>query len=200
MSNVLIFSGPHGAGKDTLARLFHEHCPEAERIVRHITRPATPGEQDGRDYHFIDRPTFEGIAEQDGFVEYSDYPDCMAGTTKAEVLQRTTDADVATLVANFEEGAILRHRLGLMGLQNTCLFISPVAQEVMTEDSEAYIAALRRRMERRNRPADQVANKLAKAPLYREMYLEDYRNYTYIDNSEGGLSVALREIISVAEG
>ena len=56
-SGVLIVSAPSGAGKTSLARALVENSSEAGLTVSHTTRAKRPGETDGQDYHFIDRPT-----------------------------------------------------------------------------------------------------------------------------------------------
>jgi guanylate kinase len=196
---VLIFSGPHGAGKDTLATKFHEQLPAAERIVRHITRKPTPGERDGFDYYFVNVPGFSSMVERGEFLEHSTYPDCMSGTSRGEVTSKAISAEHVSLVANFEESVPLAHSLGAMGLAHASLFISPIDRDSFTNGPDAYLDELRARMEGRGRPADRIENKLVKAAMYREMYLADQESYTYIDNGPGRLEIALRQVVAAAE-
>jgi guanylate kinase len=197
--HALIFAGPHGAGKDTLAGHFRHSQPSVERIVRHITRPAAPGEVDGHDYHFVTADTFRAMIGQTAFIEHSTYPDCIAGTSHSEVINKLERADFASLTANFEEGVMLQQKLGEVGLSSVCFFISPVPREIMIHEPGAYIAALRARMAKRGRPNDRIENKLQKAILYRDMYIADERTTVYIDNSNGRLAQATRDIMQVAE-
>jgi len=195
---ALIFAGPHGAGKDTLENTFRAAHPNTLRIVRHITRPMVPGEIDGQDYHFIDANNFREMAGQEAFIEYSTYPDCMAGTSYRELADKLALAEYASMAANFEEGIALHRKLGALGMSSVCLFISPVAREVMVNDRDAYIAALRARMLQRGRPDDRIDNKLAKASLYRDMHLASPHEAVYIDNSDGHLAEASEDISRLA--
>ncbi len=40
--------------------------------VSHTTRPPRPGEVDGRDYFFVDRPTFERMIKEGRFLEWAE--------------------------------------------------------------------------------------------------------------------------------
>lgn len=195
--SVLIFSGPHGAGKDTLEGQFRQLRPGTERIVRHITRPMALTEADGRDYYFIDEPSFTTMVEAGDFVEHSVYPDCMAGTSRREITKKVHRAEFASLAANFEEGLALHGILRATGLTTVCFFISPVPREVMQDEPDTYLEALRLRMERRGRPDDRITNKLAKAASYRLLYLQNESVVAYINNSDGNISQALRDIDEV---
>jgi guanylate kinase len=195
---ALLFAGPHGAGKDTLENRFRLATTSSVRVVRHITRPATPGEVDGHDYHFVDTAAFEELIAEDAFLEHATYPDCMAGTTQQEVTSKLAVAEFANLATNLEEGLTLYRRLGEVGLASVCFFVSPVARKIMHDEPDLYIAALRARMLQRGRPDDRIENKLVKAGLYREMYFENEHAVTYIDNSDGRLVQATTDVMQAA--
>lgn len=48
-SDLVIFAGPHGSGKDTLEGLFRHGNAHATRLVRYSTRRQAPGEENGGD-------------------------------------------------------------------------------------------------------------------------------------------------------
>ena len=52
-------TGPSGVGKGTLIRALRERFPGLELSVSATTRRPRPGEEDGRDYHFLSREEFE---------------------------------------------------------------------------------------------------------------------------------------------
>jgi guanylate kinase len=56
---LLIISSPSGAGKSTLTRRLLDSIPNLRFSVSHTTRKPRAGEQDGREYHFVSRETFE---------------------------------------------------------------------------------------------------------------------------------------------
>lgn len=196
--HALIFAGPHGAGKDTLEGRFRHSQPSVERIVRHITRPAAPGEIDGQDYHFVATDHFQAMVNQNAFIEHSSYPDCMAGTSHSEVVEKLNRADFVSLAANFEEGLVLHRKLGKVGLSSICFFISPVPHDVMQDEPDAYTEALRARMEQRGRPDDRIENKLVQAVHYRDLYFANEQETVYVDNSDGRLAQATADISQIA--
>lgn len=62
-SHLFILSAPSGAGKTTLRHAVQEQFPDMLYSISYTTRPARTGEQNGVDYHFVDRDEFEeGIA------------------------------------------------------------------------------------------------------------------------------------------
>ena len=67
---LLILSGPSGVGKDTLVNEWVEANPRVKRVVAYTTRAPREGEVDGTDYHFVDRETFDAMAERGEFLEH----------------------------------------------------------------------------------------------------------------------------------
>ena len=60
---MFVLSSPSGAGKTTLSRLLLEREPGLKMSVSATTRPMRPGEVDGRDYFFVDKPKFEAMVD-----------------------------------------------------------------------------------------------------------------------------------------
>lgn len=67
--SLFVVSAPSGAGKTTLVRALVENDPEVRLSISYTTRPARPGEVDGRDYHFVTRERFLEMAERGDFLE-----------------------------------------------------------------------------------------------------------------------------------
>ncbi len=70
-----VISGPSGAGKSTLLRLVLLADPNIRFSVSHTTRDPRPGEQNGRDYWFVDRKTFQEMIDANAFLEWAEYQD-----------------------------------------------------------------------------------------------------------------------------
>ena len=66
---MLVVSSPSGAGKTSLSRRLLEDHTDLELSISCTTRSPRPGEQDGREYHFIDRSKFDTMIAQDAFLE-----------------------------------------------------------------------------------------------------------------------------------
>lgn len=83
--SLFIISAPSGAGKTTLVRALLETVPGLMVSVSHTTRPPRPGEEDGINYHFVDKAAFEELIEKDEFLEYARVFDHYYGTSRARV-------------------------------------------------------------------------------------------------------------------
>lgn len=69
---MFVLSSPSGAGKSTIAkRLLKEERNKLKMSVSYTTRPIREGEVDGKDYHFVDTPTFRQMVEDDQFLEWA---------------------------------------------------------------------------------------------------------------------------------
>jgi guanylate kinase len=82
---MLVLSSPSGAGKTTLARQLIESDPGIAMSVSHTTRAKRKGEQDGIDYHFVDRDTFTRMRDEGAFLEWAVVFDNYYGTTRKPV-------------------------------------------------------------------------------------------------------------------
>ena len=82
---LFILSSPSGAGKTTIARRLLAEDGEIRMSVSCTTRPMRPGEVDGRDYHFVDQPTFDQMVEDGHFLEWAHVFNHSYGTPKAQV-------------------------------------------------------------------------------------------------------------------
>lgn len=88
---LLIICSPSGAGKSTLTRHLLEAHPELAFSVSHTTRTRRGQELDGRHYHFIDRPGFEAMIDEDRFMEHAEVFGNLYGTSVDEIA-RARDA------------------------------------------------------------------------------------------------------------
>src|SRR2546425_5079728 len=68
---MFVLSSPSGAGKSTLSRMLIEQMPGLKMSVSATTRPMRPGEVDGRDYFFVDKPRFENMVTNSELLEWA---------------------------------------------------------------------------------------------------------------------------------
>jgi len=83
---MLVLSSPSGAGKTTLSRRLLEQDRAVTLSVSVTTRKMRPGEQDGRDYKFIDRKRFDELVDKDELLESAEVFDNYYGTPAKPVL------------------------------------------------------------------------------------------------------------------
>ena len=88
MSEVFVITGPSGVGKGTLIRSLLEREPRLRLSVSATTRPPRPGEEDGREYHFLTPVEFERRLAAGEFLEHATYAGNRYGTLLSEVEDR----------------------------------------------------------------------------------------------------------------
>ncbi|HEY5810507.1 MAG TPA: guanylate kinase [Povalibacter sp.] len=93
--NVFIVCAPSGAGKTSLVRALLEREPSVSLSISHTTRAMRPGEQPGRDYHFVTRPVFEKMIGRGDFLESAEVHGNLYGTSQTWIeAQRALDRDI----------------------------------------------------------------------------------------------------------
>ena len=86
MSGLLfVITAPSGAGKTSLIDALLKSDPELGLSISYTTRPPRPAEQNGREYHFVDKPTFEAMAAAGEFLESAEVHGNRYGTSRAVV-------------------------------------------------------------------------------------------------------------------
>jgi guanylate kinase len=68
---LMIIAGPAGTGKTTLAARIVAEVPDVEKVITVTTRPARPGEVDGKDYHFFTEEMFDRSLAHGEFLEWA---------------------------------------------------------------------------------------------------------------------------------
>ena len=68
---MVVLSSPSGAGKTTLTRKLLADHPDMAMSVSATTRPARPGEVEGKDYFFIDKTRFGELEAAGEFLEHA---------------------------------------------------------------------------------------------------------------------------------
>ena len=82
IGNLFIVAAPSGAGKTTLVSLLLENDPQIRVSISHTTRAPRPGEESGREYHFIDVPAFLDKVQSGEFLEWAEVHGNYYGTSK----------------------------------------------------------------------------------------------------------------------
>ncbi|MHB1379838.1 MAG: guanylate kinase [Desulfurivibrionaceae bacterium] len=83
--NLFVISAPSGAGKSTILKKLLAVVDNLAFSVSHTTRAPRPGESNGREYHFVDRATFERMRSDLAFLEWAEVHGNLYGTSRTAI-------------------------------------------------------------------------------------------------------------------
>jgi len=118
---LYIISAPSGAGKTSLVKALLEQDCQVTVSVSHTTRAQREGEQDGKDYHFIDRRRFEKMVATGDFLEHAKVFDNYYGTSQCEVERLLAQGQDVILEIDWQGAQQVRERM----LRCVAVFILP---------------------------------------------------------------------------
>lgn len=177
---LFVFSAPSGAGKTTLLKRLLAALPNLEFSVSHTTRPARPGEQDGKDYHFIDREAFLALRDQGAFLEWAEVHGNFYGTSREAVTAALARGRDLVLDIDVQGAAQVRRAADPA---TVFIFIAPPSPEVL---------AARLRGRNTDTP-EMIARRLENAR--REMAEAGWYDYRIVNDQLEKAEAELREII-----
>jgi guanylate kinase len=82
---MFVLSSPSGAGKTTLSRQLLAREAGISMSVSVTTRTKRPGEENGKDYHFIDRSEFDHMVDKGDLLEHAEVFGNCYGTPRSYV-------------------------------------------------------------------------------------------------------------------
>jgi guanylate kinase len=180
--SLIVVSAPSGAGKSTAVTRTLAGLSGIRFSVSHTTRPARPGERDGREYHFVDPEAFEALVARGSFLEWAEVHGHRYGTCESEVEAARRDGVDLLLDLDVQGAAQVRARVA----DAVTVFILPPSY-----------TDLERRLRGRGKDDDAaIARRLHAA---REE-LRQYRHYDYavVNDDLDGCVEALRSVILAA--
>jgi len=179
--SVIVVTGPSGAGKGTLIRELLRRVPEVEVTVSATTRDRRPGEEDGREYHFLSAAEFLDRIERGEFLEHVTYVSGQRyGTLRDELARIGAKGHVALL--ELETEGALRVKRDVPGA--VTIFIS------------ARVAELERRLrERATESTGEIGERIALA----RRQLEQADEFDYVVENDD-LERAVAELAELVRG
>ncbi|MDX9718481.1 guanylate kinase [Thauera sp. AutoDN2] len=141
---LFIVTAPSGAGKTTLVRGLLQRDRRVQLSISYTTRAPRQGEQDGREYHFVDVPTFRSLRDRGEFLEWAEVHGNYYATSKVWLKEQIA-AGRDTLLEIDWQGAqqVRKHFTDAVGV-----FIMPPSME-----------ALESRLRGRNTDSDEVISR-----------------------------------------
>jgi guanylate kinase len=147
--SLFVVVAPSGAGKTSLVNALLERDRNIKLSISYTTRAPRPGEQDGRDYHFVAREAFERMIEAGEFLEHANVYGNYYGTSKAWIARELEGDHDVLLEIDWQGARQLRSLFSHM----KGIFILPPS-----------LAELHRRLEGRGKDsAEAIAKRMASA-------------------------------------
>lgn len=126
---LFVISAPSGGGKTSLIRRLVAELDGIVVSISYTTRPPRPGEVHGRDYHFVDRETFEGMIKRDAFLEHAEVFGHLYGTARHTVEEHMGRGLDVILEIDWQGARQIRERFP----ESRSIFILPPSIEVLEE-------------------------------------------------------------------
>ena len=124
---LFIISAPSGSGKSTLVNQLRSLVDNLEFSISYTTRHARGSEQQGREYHFTDRGTFEGMVASDEFLEHAEVFGNYYGTAMQSLLDAEGRGKDLLLDIDVQGAAQVRQRIA----EAISIFVMPPTKEVL---------------------------------------------------------------------
>jgi guanylate kinase len=150
VGKVFVITGPSGVGKGTLIERLLERAPQLELSVSATTREPRPGEEDGRDYHFLTPVEFEQRVEAGDFLEHATYSGNRYGTLRQEVERRLSEG--RSVVLEIEVQGARQVRVAMP--EAVLIFIAPPDPAALRQRLEGRGTDSEEAIERRLRTAE----------------------------------------------
>lgn len=148
---LLVFSGPSGVGKTTIARAVEQRLGGTFSVSA-TTRPQASSDIQGRDYDFMSDEEFDRLCEADEFLEWACvYGRHKYGTLRAPVEQQLAEGRLVILEIDVQGACQVKEKMS----DAYMIFVEPPSDEELLRrlrgrgrDSEE---AIRRRFEEAKR-------------------------------------------------
>ncbi len=147
---LIVVSAPSGAGKSTLVKMLMERDAQVRHSVSYTTRSPRPGEQDGREYNFIDIATFSAMRDRGDFLEWAEVHGNFYGTSRVWLAEQVESGHDMLLEIDWQGAQQLRRLFP----EAVSIFILPPS-----------IAELERRLRSRGQDAEDVIQRRVAAAL-----------------------------------
>jgi guanylate kinase len=100
--NLFVVAAPSGAGKSSLVSSLLQVDSHLVVAVSHTTRPPRGQEQNGREYHFTDKPSFEAMIARGEFLEWAEVHGNLYGTSRSAIEERITGGQDVVLEIDWQ--------------------------------------------------------------------------------------------------
>lgn len=128
-ARLYVVSAPSGAGKTSLVRAVCARLPDLRISTSHTTRPPRPNEQDGREYHFVDKAQFGRLIAAGAFLEHAQVFDNHYGTSRPQLEEKLAAGHDVILEIDWQGARQVR--AAMPGCRT--IFILPPSRQALRE-------------------------------------------------------------------
>jgi guanylate kinase len=100
--NLFVVAAPSGTGKSSLVKALMELDSHIAPSISHTTRAPRGQEVDGREYHFVDNPTFDRMVANGEFVEWANVHSNRYGTSRKGIEDRIAQGKDVVLEIDYQ--------------------------------------------------------------------------------------------------
>ncbi|CAF0877485.1 unnamed protein product [Adineta steineri] len=173
---AVVLSGPSGSGKSTLiAELFKEYPTAFAFSISHTTRSPRPGEQNGREYHFVARSDMENMLNRGEFLESTEFSGNLYGTSKKAVDDVAQTGRICLLDVD-KQGVKNIRKTDLNALY---IFISPPSYEILEQRLRGRQTENEAAIEKRLKEAKESMEFSKEPGMYDHVILNDQLEVAY---------------------
>lgn len=119
---ILVLSGPSGAGKSTIINAASKEIGEYYFSISTTTRPPRVGEEDGKDYYFVTKESFEEDIKAGNFLEYAQVHGNYYGTSLKPVREALDQGKLVIFDIDVQGHRLVRAKMNDI---TTSAFITP---------------------------------------------------------------------------
>ncbi len=119
---ILVLSGPSGAGKSTIIQAASEEIGEYYFSISTTTRSPRVGEEDGEDYFFVTKESFEEDIQAGNFLEYAQVHGNYYGTSLKPVREALEEGKLVLFDIDVQGHRLVRAKMNEI---TTSAFITP---------------------------------------------------------------------------
>ena len=110
--NLFCVAAPSGAGKSSLVKALLELDSRLDVSVSHTTRAPRGQEQDGREYWFVDEPSFRAMIERGEFFEWAQVHGHLYGTSRKAIEARLERGEDVVLEIDWQGALQIKQLFG----------------------------------------------------------------------------------------
>ena len=119
---ILVLSGPSGAGKSTIINAASDEIGEYYFSISTTTRAPRVGEEDGKDYFFVTKESFEEDIKAGNFLEYAEVHGNYYGTSLKPVREALEEGKLVIFDIDVQGHRLVRAKMNDI---TTSAFITP---------------------------------------------------------------------------